>query len=199
MRIMTEYFEKTKKYTATTILLLPAIGTSRRSLVKYGFLNGYLDDKSHDVHYVEAVYMLFRPESWDKFTVHLEREQANTDNFIASYDYAGGYIVLVYSILDQWKADYKLFLEGKYSHFSKEYKDTFPKLVNTIDKDTGIPITKPSLQAHIFQKSDAMKKFWELDLGIKFSELGEDMEVWAAPNMVKETLDIDAIRLTLTV
>jgi hypothetical protein len=193
---MTDYLAVEQKSTFTTSLLLPAVGMSKRSLVKYGFINGYLDDKTHDIHYKPAVYILFKPPSWDRFEAYLEIEQ-NTPNLISSYDYAGGYIVLVYSILERFIKDYELFMEGKYSKFSEEYKATFPKMVRHIDRKTGVEVSEVSLQYHIISKSEALKKMRERELGIKFEELGPDMEVWSKVDVNRETLDIAQIRLEI--
>jgi hypothetical protein len=190
---MTDYLEKAQDKTTTTILLLPSVGTSRRSLLKYGFINGYLADKNHEIQYQQAVYILFKPESWEKFGHHLEREE-KSENLIAQYDYAGGYIVLVYSILDQWRDIYPLFMEGQYSRFTQEYKDLFPQMTRVLDNKTGLMSDELTLQYMIFTKAEALQEMWEKELGIAFKELGPDMEVWGKPNMEIETLDIDKIR-----
>jgi hypothetical protein len=190
---MTEYFEKARKATFTTLLLLPAIGTSRRTLAKFGFVNGYLDDKHHEVHYEQAVYLLFRPESWEKFEFHLKREQ-ESGALLEQYDYAGGYIVLVYKILDKYLDQYKLFMQGKYSKFSKEYQEEFPKFLRLVNGETGMMEDKISLQWHIINKTEPLKKMWEKEFDIKFAEMGDDMEVWGLPTMERETLDITSLR-----
>ena len=195
---MTDYLEQTQSKTTTTILLLPAVGTSRRSLMKYGFINGYLADKHHEIQYQDAVYILFRPESWEKFGYHLEREE-KSENLIAQYDYAGGYIVLVYSILDKWKEVLPLFKEGKYSQLNDEYKSQFPQMVRTMDSKTGLMSDELSLQYMIFTKAEPLQKMWEKELGISFKELGPDMEVWGKPDKEKETLDIEKIRIPIKI
>jgi hypothetical protein len=190
---MTEYFEKASKSTLTTILLLPAIGLSRRSLLKYGFINAYLADIDAEIKFKDCVYLLFRPDSIEKFEAFFLRERTS-ENFVTQYDYEGGYIVLVYSILDKFKEDYKIFLEGKYSQFSTEYRETFPKFVRVINPETGQQENQISLQFHIINKSAALKNMWEEELKVKFKDLGEDMEVWEKYNIHKETLDIEQIR-----
>jgi len=190
---MTEYFEKASKSTLTTILLLPSIGMSRRALLKYGFINAYLADIDSEIEYRDCIYLLFRPDSIEKFEAFYMRER-ESKNFVTQYDYEGGYIVLVYSILDKYKSDYNLFLEGKYSKFSEEYKETFPKFVKVINSETGITESQISLQFHILNKSVALKNMWEEELKVKFKDLGEDMEVWGKYDIHKETLDIEQIR-----
>ena len=193
---MTDYLDMTQPFTTTTLLLLPAIGTRRQILVKYGFVNGYLDDRCHEIHYENAVYLLFKPDSFDRFEFHLQRER-ESQNLLAEYDYDGGYIVLVYQILERFADQYLLFLEGKYSKFSAEYQEAFPKFIRTMDKKTGAMEDQLSLQYQIFNKSEALQNMWSRILQVKFSELGPEMEVWGLPDMEKESLDIDKVRLEI--
>ena len=190
---MTEYFEKASKSTLTTILLLPAIGMSRRALLKYGFINAYLADIDSEIEYKDCVYILFKPDSIDRFESFFMREK-ESKNFVTQYDYEGGYIVLVYSILDKFKADYNLGLDGIYSKFSNEYKETFPKFVKVVNSETGILESQISLQFHIINRSIALRNMWEEEFKVKFKDLGEDMEVWGRYDIHHETLDIEQIR-----
>lgn len=192
---MTNYYDdRATKATTSTILLLPTIGKNRRRLLKYGFLNAYLDDKDYDIHYEEALYLLFKPEPSEKISelVSFERQDSL---FLDEYDYEGGYVVVVYAMQKKYLPEYKLFLEGKYSKFSQEYKDSFAKMLDVRNKETGIVEKKISLQYHIMNRTDTLKDMREKEFNIKMAEFGPDMEYWSIPDIHgKETLNILKIK-----
>jgi hypothetical protein len=170
----------------TTIFLLPSIGHTRQELLKFGFLAAYLDDINHEVHYEEAVYLLFKPEDSLKFQAFLENEYRKETRIVEDYDYEGGYVVVVYKIHDKYLPEYQLFLQGKYSKFSLEYVAMFPSEI--IVQDTmGMPQIKKSLHYHIFNRSKEIKEYWEKKIG---QSISDDMELWSSPDMDKEVLDI---------
>lgn len=170
----------------TTIFLLPSIGHTRQKLLPYGFLSAYLDDINHSVHYENAVYILFKPEKMDEFHKFLSKEYLKSPLIIQDYDYKGGYIVVIYSINDRFLPDYQLFLEGKYSQFSKEYMKLFPSKI-AVDKKNGTKEVVYSLQHRLFNRTKDMKALWEQRIG---QAIPENMELWSVPDMSKEVLDI---------
>lgn len=190
---MTDYVEKMKKATYSTMFLLPGIGTSRRSLKKYGFVNAYLDDRHHDIHYENAVYLLFRPRPMETIADYIVLERTN-ELLLEEYDYEEGYVVLVYRFNPKWQEDYHIFKEGKYSRMSREYKEMFPKFVDLVDPKNGKIEKELTLQYHIFNRTEGLKKMQERELGMKLDEFG-DIEYWSSPDVEnKETLDINKIK-----
>jgi len=189
---MLEETQEVKK-TCTTIFLLPGIGLKRMNLLKHGFISSYIDDKNHDIHYKNSVYVLYKPEQIEEFQKFLQSEYRRTPLLIDDYDYPGGYVVTVYKFPDEFMKEYNLFLEGKYSKFSKKYIDLFPVRVEVFDPKAGVTKEKFSLQYHIFERTSAIRRYWEDRLGFKEGELPEDLEYWSIPEKDKETLDINAL------
>lgn len=181
------------KKTCTTIFLIPGVGLKRQNLLKHGFISAFMDDKNHDVHYENAVYLLYKPEQVEEFQKFLTSEYKRTPLLVEDYDYPGGYIVTVYKFPAEFMEEYKLFLEGKYSKFRKKYIELFPMRVEVFDTETHTHKEKYSLQYHVFGRTPAIRKYWEDILGYKPGELPEDLEYWSIPDKDKETLDINAL------
>jgi len=177
--------------TCSTIFLLPGIGLRRKDILQYGFLSAYIDDLNHPAHYGDAVYLLFRAEdkvSMNRLQEFLTSERNRTDLLVEDYDYEGGYVVAVYRFDPEFKEEYKNFLKGKYSKFRKKYTDLFPREVEIVD-EKGDRKLQFSLQYHIFNRTDAIRKFWEDKTGEK---LDGDTEMWSSPYLnTKEILDIN--------
>jgi len=192
---MTDYeYQAVRKATTTTILLMPMIGMNKRQLGKYGFLNAYVDDKDYNIHYENAIYLLFKPEPPSRIEdfVSLERE---SPLFQDEYDYEGGYVVVVYRIMPKWISDYKLWREGKYSKMSKLYQDSFKKIVKVMDPQTGIISEETSLPYHIFNRTEDLREMQERDTGVNLAKFGPDFEYWSIPDLHgRESLDITKIK-----
>lgn len=170
----------------STIFLLPGIGLQRRQLLKYGFIAAYIDDKSHEPHYRDAVYVLFKPPDMDLFQIFLDHEYRRT-GVLDDYDYARGYVVVVYSFPTEFMDEYQLFKKGKYSKFREKYRKLFPKKVDVLEDDGSITNTF-SLPYLIFEKAESLKEFWEERVG---ETLERDAEYWTSPDLEsKEVLDI---------
>jgi len=177
--------EKDRK-NCTTIFLLPGIGHTRQELLPYGFVAAYLDDLQHEVHYEEALYLLFKPEDVPAFQKFLEEEYRKPSLILEDYDYRGGFVVVVYKVDNRYLPEYQLFLQGKYSRFSAEYVSQFPMEI-LVDLPKGGKVVKKSLHYHIFNRTKEIKDYWERKIGEK---IPEDMELWSSPDMDKEVLDI---------
>lgn len=172
--------EKDRK-NCTTIFLLPSIGHTRQKLLPYGFLSAYLDDINHPIHYEDSIYVLFKPENMVEFVKFISKEYIRNPFILQDYDYPEGFVVVVYHINEKFRPDFELFLEGKYSQFSDEYKALFPKSITKMGK------TIYSLQYRLFNRTKDIRTLWERRIGQK---IPEDMELWSIPDMSKEVLDI---------
>lgn len=177
------------KRTITSIFIVPTLGINRESLKNNGFLNGYVQDGGKEVQYEKSVYLLFHPDSLDKFKVFLDGEYERTKTIIDDYDYDGGFVVLVYKLDDRFKSDIGLVKLGKYSKTSKEFQALFPKIVkvvqNKIQKD------EISLQYRIFNKTEDLRNYWSELLDIDFDD---SMEVWQGWIDEKEILNIKNLK-----
>ena len=177
------------KQTCTTMFLVPCLGLNVEYLRTYGFINGYLNDKEGYL-YPNAVYLLFQPDNMGHFQGFLGKEYDRAGTLIIDeYDYAGGYVVLVYKIPEHFGNDYKHFLKGRYSKFSKRFVGMLPQEKSDIDAG-GIPFTETSLQVRICTKSKALREYRERQLDVVIED---DMELWDKPSMIKETLNIQKI------
>lgn len=172
--------------TCSSLFLLAGIGLTRRSLLKYGFLSAYIDDSTHEPHWKDSIYLLFRPDNVAQLQLFLTGEMSK-GIVVDDYDYPGGYVVIVYKFPDKYMIEYNLFLQGKYSKFRKEYKDLCPDVIRVLKN--GVEEDTYSLHYHVFNKSEYIKKYWEERLETSISP---EMEMWSSPDIEgKETLDIN--------
>lgn len=184
--------EEAIRLNCSTIFLLPGIGLQRRQLLRYGFIAAYIDDRNHEPHFKDSVYLLFRPPDMDLFQIFLDNEYHRASKSGAfqiqdDYDYAKGYVVVVYKFPEIYMKEYSLFLKGKYSMFSAAYMTLFPVKIDVL-QDDGSKRMEYSLPFLIFNKVDKLKEFWEEKIG---EPLEEDAECWTAPDLKdKEVLDI---------
>lgn len=174
------------KITDTTRFLVRGLNLLRDDLLKYGFVNAFLDDNDHEHHYQDSLYLLFKPEEISEFEWFVESEKLRTHLFIDEYDYPKGYIVLVYKFPSEYMQEYRAFKKGEYSKFSNNYKELFPTIKEGNTK-RGIPYKTPSFYQHIFTKSKKMREYWE---GVLDVELDVNSELWNIPNPITETLNI---------
>jgi hypothetical protein len=176
--------------TDTTIFLLPVLGISRDKLEDNNFMDSFLDDVTKDAHYKECIYILFKPTDMAAFQDFLDTEKERYPEIIDDYDYAGGYVVVVYRFPEELVADMQLVLQGKYSETSMDFKKKFLQ-VRQIVTESGLRRDIPSLQWMVFKKAAVVREQWEKALDIV---LDEDGEVWGVPDMKREVLDIEEIR-----
>jgi len=172
-----------KRRTDATRFLLRGIGLDKGRLEALGFINAYIDDKNHDPHYEDSLYLLFQPKDLSLLEKFLRQERERTHLLLEEYDYPRGYVVAVYKFPSEFMREYRLFFQGKYSQFSEKYISLFPM---TRKKDGKLG-ENPTFWDHVFHKSKYMREYWESKLDVV---LDEDSEYWSIPNREKETLDI---------
>jgi hypothetical protein len=177
------------KKTITSIFIVPTLKINRDKLKENGYLNGYISDVRRDVQYQNAVCLLFQPTNLDRFREFLIDESERTRQLIDDYDYEDGFVVVVYTLDNKWKKDFALVREGLYSQTSKEFQDSFPKVIKIIKN--GLHRDEISLQFRIFNKTEDLRKYWEDRLDMEFTE---NMEVWEGFQIENETLDLDKIK-----
>ena len=177
------------KKTITSIFIVPTLKINRDKLKENGYLNGYMSDVRRDVQYENAVYLLFKPDNFDRFREFLVDEYERTNQLIDDYDYEDGFVVVVFTLDEKWKKDFVLVREGLYSQTSKEFQDSFPKVIKIVK--SGLHRDEISLQFRIFKKTEDLRKYWEDRLDMEFTE---DMEVWNGFDIENEILDLDKIK-----
>jgi hypothetical protein len=176
------------KKTHTTLFLVQSLEINKVYLDKFGFVNAYLSDVNHETKYENSLYLVFKPEDLSLFEKFVQSEKKRMKNlFLEDYDSGYGYVILVYKFPDKYQNELKLFFEGKYSKFSREYKSLFPEVI-TVKDEYGYDATNHSLYFHIFEKTQAMKNYLEEKYNV---ELDADMEYYSIPNMDRETFNIE--------
>lgn len=176
------------KKTVSSIFMVPTLNIKKDCLKGNGFLNAYSKDGGREDQYQNCVYLLFHPDDTDKFREFLEVEY-DRGIVIDDYDYAEGYVVVVYTLNPRFKRDFDLIRSGKYSKTSVEFQAEFPKTVN-VEKN-GYTKESASIQSKIFEKSIDLVEFWEDKLGVRF---GEDQELWQEFNPDTETLNLEQVK-----
>ena len=177
------------KKTITSIFMVPTLKIGKEKLVDNNFINAYSKDGRKDVQYENAVYLLFKPNSLDKFKEFLDGEYERTKDIIDDYDYEDGYVVVVYTLNDKFKRDFKIIKQGKYSTTSPEFQALFPKIVKI--KKNGLHKDEISLQYRVFNKTEDLRVFWQEKFDVEFDD---DMEVWGTFIEEDETLNLDKIK-----
>ena len=154
--------------TITSIFMVPTLKIPKDQMSKNNFINGYIKDLNRDVQYENAVYLLFKPENIDVFREFVDSEYERTQELIDDYNYDDKHIVLVYQLDNNFKNDFDLIKQGKYSKTSKEFQKLFPeKLIISIK---GYKKEEISLQYRIFNKTEDLLKYWEEILDITFKK-----------------------------
>lgn len=144
---------------------------------KHGFQEAFFKDIEHTPVTKYPVYVLFKPTDMVSFGEFIEEEK-QLELIEDTYDYPGGYVVVVYKFPEIYQKDYDLIKEGRYSEVSADFKSIFPQ----ISSDQNVTIFHL-----IFNKHPELRKRIEEDLG---SPISDDTELWHLPNLQKETLDI---------
>jgi hypothetical protein len=183
--------EKIYKKTITTIFMVPTLGIDRGDLSKNNFINAYLGDIDLDLYLEQdVVFLLFKPNDRLNFDIFLEKERQRTTDLIDDYDYHDNYVVLVYSLSEEYKTDFNLIRHSKYSQTSKKFQNLFPKQVTDYSNDGNR--TLPSLQHMIFSKDERLQSYWENELGTTLISR-RNLEIWPGFDEKKELLDMEQI------
>ena len=178
------------KRTLTSIFFVPTLQINRDGLYNNGYLNGYSADAHKKEQYANCIYLLFKPKNIQKFKDFLDNEYLRTKQVIDDYDYENGFIVVVYQLREEFKNDYLLIKQGRYSQTSPEFQELFPKSLKVSKKD-GTTSEEVSLQYRVFNKTIDLKEYWEDKLNYRFND---GMEVWDTWSDKKEILDLDKIQ-----
>lgn len=195
--------EKTKEkieLTDTSLFLLPCFGRTYKEYKELGFVNCFLSDKNRDKVNEKDIhlYLLFRPDPKQSIRLNTIIEKFEDEDkehlvYLDDYDYDGGYTVLVFKFPERFRNDYELFIKGKYSKFSPDFKDTIPErkiaeFVNEFNKPEKL--AGKTTQWMIINKDPRIKRYVEEKYGI---DLDGANEYWHLPIMEKEILNIDKI------
>lgn len=179
-----------EKKTHTTVFILPAFmsegGIKRLDLKGMGFVNAYIKDAEQPYEGNDyRIYLLFKVESWGRFkTLYKKFEKWLVDE----YDYKDNFVVIVLKIPQEWKKDFELFIQGKYSKFSQQFRS---KLPDTEILETNPPTRVNTYVWQVINKLPELKERIEDELGILVDNFPDTFREYASPpNPDNETLYI---------
>lgn len=184
----------------STVMLLPVVKINKKlmfNFYRFGFKNTYLFSEQLDDKYnFNPIYLLFEPEKLDLEFAEFIFELSTNPNFIEVKDIGYKKVLLVFKVPDQFKRDFKLFLEGQYSKVSDTYKKCFQleKPVKNergdIKRDiSGGVIMEPTTFFHIFNKTDKLKNIYIGKLGLEDFKWPDELELYDKVNIEKETVN----------
>jgi len=177
------------KKNVTSLFIVPTLNINKDNIKNNNFINGYVKDLRRDVHYENAIYLLFKPDNFDRFREFVSYEYENNNLILDDYDYEDGFVVLVYQLNKEYTEDYKLVRKGQYSKTSSKFQQAFPKVVKIMK--SGLHRDEISIQFRIFRKTEDLYKYWEKRIGMDFDD---DMEVWEGFDPIVETLNLDKLK-----
>ena len=177
--------------TITSVFIVPTLKIDREDLFNNNLINGFIADINKEEYLDEdVVFLLFKPKDLNIFRKFLDKEYNNNPALIEDYDYEPNYIVLIYELNKDFKNDFDLIKQSKYSKVSQNFKDLFPKRVINFLKNPRID--QQSIQHLIFDKDIRLIEYWEKEL--KTDIIREsDIDIWPGFNLEKEILDIEQI------
>ena len=112
------YAFSTARLTKSSLFLLPMLGGTRR-LFMYDklFVNAFIAAEQHN----DCIVLLYR---FSGDTIFLKFEQAlkQFNNFKDAFDPSPYFVVFVFTVPSTYRRDYDLYIDGKYSKFSPEFK-----------------------------------------------------------------------------
>jgi len=171
--------------TINSLFMVPTLGIEIALLKKHGYISSYSIDSLREVQYPDAVYILFKPKDLEAFKLFLDNEYIQSTKIIEDYNYEGGYVIVVYALLPEFKADYALIKQGKYSLTSKKFQALFSPNVYIIEN--GIPVKHQSIQYKIFNRTKDLIAYWEDKIGQK---LYPEQELWIMYEEENESLKL---------
>lgn len=175
---------KENSKTKTWMFLVPGLGIDPLRLDECGLINAYLGDVDSEVDedvLGKEVYLLFLPENPQLLGALTEDYE---EVVVDEYDHEGGHVMIVCAWPKQWAEEMELFLKGKYSRFSKEYKELFARIPSKDEAAAGLD---RSFAWRVFEKDPVIRKVIEDKIG---QDLPENSEVASAPKIEDEIFDI---------
>lgn len=191
-------------YTKTTQFMLPSISVNIKNKIVFKFfVNSYINDVKHEHEYERPIFVLFsvkdfKDKDWEKVYSAL----ILSPNYITDYDCGkqdeDNLVMIVFRVPDEYARDYYLFKKGKYSQFSQQYKEKFPRFVATDDNKNE---PKESIMWQVINKSDLLKEelakeftakndngqyFKQDDYDQMLATFNEMDEIWDIPRKERE-------------
>lgn len=173
------------RFNKTTQFMLPAISINvTQPLVFKFFENAFLADRQHKHNYERPIFMLFSvPDYKDKDWKTVYSILTKSKNYITEYDVGirddKYFLMLVFSVPEEFEKDYNNFRIGRYSLFSENYRKKFPEY---LDKEKK----RKNIHWKIINKSDDLRKEIEQTFGLTDTYLKTANEIWDIPRKERE-------------
>lgn len=167
------------KRNKTTRFLLPILGEKMSSFNETYFINAYIDveDVTRKTD-VNCLYLLYRFRATKEY-LDFEEKLQNHEQYRGHYEPDKHHTIYLFEIPDNYIDEYRLFLKGKYSEFSNEYKYQIMNFFNfDTDGDTY----------QILNRGDKRRIKMEEDLGVS---IPKNIELEDKPNIFEETYTED--------
>lgn len=169
---------KDGKFTKTTQFLLPSIELSITPKFLQYFINAFLEDVEYQHIYKRPLFLLFKYTK-SKEWIQVYNELKSNKNYKTDYNvgFKDGWdlVMMVYEVPEVFGEDYLNFKKGKYSYFSNEYKNKFPKFISVGNKKEEGKVWQ------IIHKSMDLRKSIEQELNLPSSLLDDEDELWDIP------------------
>lgn len=178
------------RFTKTALFLLPAISLNVRNKYVFKFFeNAFLGDKCYESDIERAIYVLFtvlrNDRDWKPVYEALKKKEEYILDYEIGSDKEGhDQIMIVFQVPEKYSNEYLMFKKGKYSKFSKEYKDKFPKTItddNNVESESTV-WGAMNLSETLRNKVNNIFKVNEKDPDI----LTEGDEIWEKPLRKRE-------------
>jgi len=172
--------------TISSIFIMPTIRPNISTLKAHGYIASYGYDSMREIQYEDAIYAVFKPKDLETFNSFLEKEYKTDETVIDDYNYDDTYVVIVYKQLPEFKSDYDLIKQGKYSKTSEKFQKLFPKHVFIYSESATKEET--SIQYKIFNKTPDLAEYWKEKTGVSILE---HQEYWTIYDKDNETLKLE--------
>lgn len=171
-------------YNKTSVFLVKALFKENFDLLKKcGFVNGFI--KMDGLEILQGpgrrlLLLLFKHNKLKITDIKNIIHQNTHVNVLFADELVNDYLVIAVEFPPEFNKDYDMFIEGKYSKFSKEFKSLFPKTKDAFNSKNVKVGKKYTLYYHIFHKTEWLKNFWKTKF--ELIELDDKLELWEKPN-----------------
>lgn len=163
-------------FTKTTQFMLSSLELNLSTPMLKSFKNAFLDDVQHEHEYLRPLFLLFTIEDlkrWEKTHIDMVKNVNYLNDYNLGVDELGKDLIMyVFSVPEKFKMDYHNFRQGRYSHFSKAYKNKFSQYLSIKDKK------EESIVWQVINKSEGLKRKLEEQFNLSPNELDSAAEIW---------------------
>lgn len=170
--------QKPKKFNKSTSYILPMIGNHITEFMgNHGpikqFKNVFIADNDKP-EFTEHIFLLYEFSGEQNYLLFEEKLKLNP-YYIESYDPDYMHTMYIFGVPIEYKTEYELYKQGKYSKFNANYKAHIMRF-------HSIGVNHPVMQT--LTKAEERYQYWEKELNVK---IDRNAEVSSPPDMSLET------------